>query len=352
MKINFLDTQAYSMSKDEKQPFFLSAQKELTEYHRNNCIPYRRMLDSMGFNQRNVTTSADIPFLPVGLFKRLRLVSGEAEGNSVLTSSGTGGIRSQVSLNAETAQNQRMALANITSDFLGGKRLPMLVLDTPDVLKPPLRQTARGAGVAGFSVCGRHRVFALNKDMSLNVNTIREFLQSYGDSPFFVFGFTFLVWKNLVLECEKNGVTFDMRNGTLIHGGGWKKLVDCAVSREEFHSRLERVCGLKHIHDYYGMAEQAGSVFMECEYGHLHASIFSEVYVLNPTDFLPCSLGERGIIAVQSLLPTSYPGHSLLTQDEGVLLGEDDCPCGRKGRYFKVLGRLPKAEIRGCSDVY
>ena len=35
-------------------------------------------------------------------------------------------------------------------------------------------------------------------------------------------------------------------------------------------------------------------------------------------------------------MPTSYPGHSLLTEDEGVLLGEDDCTCSRLGKYFKI----------------
>jgi hypothetical protein len=35
-----------------------------------------------------------------------------------------------------------------------------------------------------------------------------------------------------------------------------------------------------------------------------------------------------------------------------VILGEDDCPCGRKGKYIKVLGRIRNAEIRGCSDTY
>ena len=35
-----------------------------------------------------------------------------------------------------------------------------------------------------------------------------------------------------------------------------------------------------------------------------------------------------------------------------VILGEDDCPCGRNGKYFKINGRLKNAEIRGCSDTY
>ena len=68
--------------------------------------------------------------------------------------------------------------------------------------------------------------------------------------------------------------------------------------------------------------------------------------------FSEAEIGETGIIQVVSTIPESYPGHSLLTEDEGCILGEDDCPCGRKGKYFKINGRLKNAEIRGCSDTY
>ena len=64
------------------------------------------------------------------------------------------------------------------------------------------------------------------------------------------------------------------------------------------------------------------------------------------------SIGEIGIIQTVSVLPKSYPGHSLLTEDEGILLGEDDCECGRLGKYFRIVGRIKNAEIRGCSDTY
>ncbi|MBQ3377287.1 MAG: hypothetical protein IJG62_03360, partial [Synergistaceae bacterium] len=94
------------------------------------------------------------------------------------------------------------------------------------------------------------------------------------------------------------------------------------------------------------------SVYMECECGHLHASNFSDIIIRRAFDFKECAIGEKGIIQVLSSIPESYPGHSLLTEDEGILLGEDDCPCGRMGKYFKVLGRMQKAEIRGCSDTY
>ena len=65
---------------------------------------------------------------------------------------------------------------------------------------------------------------------------------------------------------------------------------------------------------------------MECECGHLHTSIFSDIITRKPVNFSECEVGEPGIIQVVSTIPESYPGHSLLTEDEGVILGEDDCP--------------------------
>ena len=61
--------------------------------------------------------------------------------------------------------------------------------------------------------------------------------------------------------------------------------------------------------------------------------------------------GQRGLIQLLSLLPTSYPGHNILTEDVGEIIGEDDCKCGLKGKHFLVHGRAKQAEIRGCSDV-
>jgi hypothetical protein len=62
--------------------------------------------------------------------------------------------------------------------------------------------------------------------------------------------------------------------------------------------------------------------------------------------------GERGLLQVLSVLPGSYPGHSLLTEDLGDWVGEDAPGSTLGGRHFRVLGRAPRSEIRGCSDTY
>jgi hypothetical protein len=100
------------------------------------------------------------------------------------------------------------------------------------------------------------------------------------------------------------------------------------------------------------MVEQTGSIFVECEHNYLHAPIFSDIIIRSPVDFKVSDFNEVGIIQLISVLPSSYPGHSILTEDEGYIIGEDDCKCGRKGKYFKIIGRIKNAEIRGCSDTY
>ena len=351
-----LEKAPYSLSKDEKNRILTERLKELTKLHKENCEEYSRILDSISFDLEKVDSYENLPFLPVRLFKELELRSvPKEEVVKTMTSSGTSGQAvSKIYLDRTTSSNQQKTMVKIVSDYTGSGRMPMIILDCPSVVKNRLMFSARGAGILGFSIFGAKKIYALDDGMNLNVEALKEFLEKYKGQKILLFGFTFMVWKHFYKELVrlKDEVSFDLSNGILIHGGGWKKLVNEAVSPEEFHRRLKDICGLDSIHDYYGMVEQTGCIYMQCECGHLHASIFSDVIIRKPEDFSICKKGERGIIQVVSAIPESYPGHSLLTEDEGEILGEDDCPCGRKGKYFKIYGRLKNAEIRGCSDTY
>lgn len=351
-----LEKAPYSLSKDEKNRILTERLKELTKLHKENCEEYSRILDSISFDLEKVDNYENLPFLPVRLFKELELRSvPKEEVVKTMTSSGTSGQAvSKIYLDRTTSSNQQKTMVKIVSDYTGSGRMPMIILDCPSVVKNRLMFSARGAGILGFSIFGAKKIYALDDDMNLNVEALKEFLEKYKGQKILLFGFTFMVWKHFYKELVrlKDEVSFDLSNGILIHGGGWKKLVNEAVSPEEFHRRLKDICGLDSIHDYYGMVEQTGCIYMQCECGHLHASIFSDVIIRKPEDFSICKKGERGIIQVVSAIPESYPGHSLLTEDEGEILGEDDCSCGRKGKYFKIYGRLKNAEIRGCSDTY
>lgn len=354
---DILNIPPYSLDKEEKEKLLTERLSELTRLHMDKCPEYAKMLDSIGFDIEKIDSYKDIPFLPVRLFKELELKSvSDEEIVKTMTSSGTTGQAvSKIYLDRATSSNQQKTMVKIVSEFTGSSRMPMIIIDCPSVVKNRAMFSARGAGILGFSIFGAKKIYALDDNMNLDVEGLRALLEKYKGQKILLFGFTFMIWQHFYKELvrlKKKGITFDLSNGVLIHGGGWKKLVSEAVSHDEFHRRLKDACGLEHIHDYYGMVEQTGCIYMECECGHLHASIFSDIITRKPIDFSECKIGEKGIIQVVSTIPESYPGHSLLTEDEGTILGEDDCPCGRKGKYFSISGRLKNAEIRGCSDTY
>ena len=354
---DIIDILPYSLDAEEKNRLLTKRLVALTEHHRENCGEYRRMLDAIGYDAGTVKSYKDLPFLPVRLFKELELRSvPQNEVVKTMTSSGTTGQAvSKIYLDKATSSNQQKTMVKIVSEFTGSSRMPMIIIDCPGVIKDRAMFSARGAGILGFSIFGSKKIYALDDDMKLDVEGLQEFLEKFKGQKILLFGFTFMIWQhfyNELIRLKNEGIIFDLSNGILIHGGGWKKLLSEAVSEEEFHKKLNESCGIEHIHDYYGMVEQTGCIYMECECGHFHASIFSDVVVRRPIDFSEADIGESGIIQVVSAIPESYPGHSLLTEDEGVILGIDDCSCGRKGKYFKISGRLKNAEIRGCSDTY
>lgn len=347
----------YSLERGEKEKMLTERLTELTKLHQDRCPEYARILESINFDVNRISSFRELPFLPVRLFKELELKSVAPDDVvKTMTSSGTTGQAvSKIYLDRATSSNQQKTMVKIVSDFTGSGRMPMLIIDCPSVVKDRAMFSARGAGILGFSIFSVKKIYALDDEMKLDVAGVKEFLEKYKGQKILLFGFTFMVWQHFykeLLRLRDENILFDLSNGILIHGGGWKKLTSEAVSPEEFHQRMNEICGLNHIHDYYGMVEQTGCIYMECECGHLHASIFSDVITRRPIDFSECEIGEKGIIQVVSTIPESYPGHSLLTEDEGIILGEDDCPCGRKGKYFKIIGRMKNAEIRGCSDTY
>lgn len=345
----------YSLKSDEKEKRLFEGLIELTEYHREHCQSYARILDTIGVDLSKCHHVEDIPYIPVRLFKLYDMLSVNREDVAkTLTSSGTSGQQvSRIFLDKENVRRQTKVLAEIITSYIGKQRLPLLLLDTEMVKKDRSMFSARGAGIIGFTTFGRNVTYALNENMEIDIEKIRAYVEKHKGETILMFGYTYMIWQYVVRALEEAGVSLPIEKSILFHIGGWKKLKDQAVDTETFNNRLHAVLGGNvSIYNYYGMAEQLGSVFVECEHGHMHCSNYSDVVIRRPADFSVAGMRERGLMELVSLLPISYPGHAILTEDEGEILGEDDCPCGRMGKYFKIHGRIKGAELRGCSDTY
>jgi hypothetical protein len=348
---DLLDRPQFSVSQGEKSRLLQSGLEELTHYHRRHCAEYDRILSLLD-GDGGLTDLASVPYLPATLFKTHALRSvPENEIFKTLTSSGTTGQQaSRIVLDRETARLQSTALSKIMMHVLGPRRLPMILIESSGLIKNRESLSARAAGLVGMSNFGRAHFYALEDNMELDEPGLREFLKQYGDAPFLIFGFTFMAWQYLLLRIAN--LRMDLSNGILVHSGGWKKLQELAVTNPEFKRRFQESTGLHRIFNFYGMVEQVGSVFLEGEDGYLYPPNFADVIIRDPVTWKEAPVGSPGVIQVLSLLPRSYPGHSLLTEDLGVVHGIDDSDCGRMGKRFSVLGRVPRAELRGCSDTH
>jgi hypothetical protein len=384
----FLEGSPFGQSHDIKQPGLLAELSELTRLHSEGSASYARMIASVFGRNPRYDCLEDLPWLPVQLFKRLELksVPDEQIVRTLVSSGTTGAAPSRVFLDKETARAQTTALARIVGHFIGPQRLPMVIVDNRSsaegIPRSPTEATrdnrseaegiprspngatrddnsvvanriqfnARGAATLGFSNMGRDHFYALDARLEPKWGELEDYLRKHAGHPLMLFGFTFLVWQ-FAQQAQAAGVALRFPAGSiLIHGGGWKKLQDRQVSNDTFKAGLRDTFGLERVHNYYGMVEQVGSIFFECEAGWLHTPAYADVIVRDRMTLEPLACGQEGLIQVLSLLPRSYPGHSLLTEDLGTIAGEDDCSCGRKGKRFAVAGRLPQAELRGCSD--
>ncbi|MGZ4033306.1 MAG: LuxE/PaaK family acyltransferase [Bacteroidia bacterium] len=349
---DFIEIPQFSLDKTTKAELLFSQLKELHNYHCVHCSDYKKISDITFPDAGKAKSIAELPFLPVSIFKTQQLKSiTDDEVYKVLTSSGTtGSVPSSIYLDTDTAKLQTVSLSKIITHVIGKSRLPMLIIDSKEVLKNRNSFSARGAGIVGLSVFGKDHTYALNEDYTLNEETVAEFLKKYNGQPVFIFGFTYMIWQYLLNNSKNSDI--DLSNALLIHSGGWKKLIEFAVDNATFKRQLFEKFKLKKVYNFYGMIEQIGSVYIENSEGYLHCPNFADIIIRNPVDFSVQPNGKEGLIQVVSALPKSYPGHSLLTEDIGVCMGEDDSKIAWKGKYFKIIGRAAKAELRGCSDTF
>ncbi len=343
-----LEHDIFGLAGDEKQQALMPVMQALHAHHYDHSEAYRKL--AAGFQIHSDSLSS-WPYVAVRLFKQFTLSSvPDTEVFRILQSSGTTGqTPARVVLDKATSARQSKVLVKIMQNFIGRQRLPMLIIDSPSVLKDRTL-SARAAGIQGMAFFGRQPVYALNDDMTINHAALSTFIDQHGQSPVLVFGFTFMVWKYFVRALQQADQQYSLLKATLIHSGGWKKLVEEQVDNATFKQTLQAVAGIRHVHNFYGMAEQVGTVFVECEHGHLHVPSLADIIVRHPHTLAEQPVGKPGLIQVISAIPTSYPGYSLLTEDMGRLIAENGCGCGRAGKYFEIHGRLPKTEVRGCSD--
>lgn len=295
-----------------------------------------------------------IPYVHVSVFKKfhtkLSLIS-EDDIALRLHSSATSGQPSTIILDKEAVKAQKGMSYQIMTEYLGTKKLPMVIYDLPPSKGNNSEIGARMSANVAYMRFASKYLFALKKipngKTELDVEALREFVSKH--EKILHFGFTYMVY-DFLTKNNVSGIFNESHNGTLIHIGGWKKLESQSVSKKVFNSLLKEKLKVDRIIDVYGFTELMGMNFPDCEFGKKHVPNNTRVLVRDPDTLELLPNGEPGVLQFLSSFPTSYFGNSILTDDIGVVYDEP-CECGHTTQYFEVIGRKLKSETRGCGDI-
>lgn len=343
----------FSFTESEKKKYFKKNFIEIIKHHIQKCKKYSRLLKKLNFKIENNLAIYQIPPVPVSIFKDNILYSCEKKKIvKKLLSSGTSGTkRSQIFLDPVNSIVQTKVLFQIMSHFFGKKRMPMLVIDKKHENETRDNLVASQAAVNGFSLLSKKIFYAYKSNGEVNFDDIKIFNDSFNKEKKIVFGFTDKVY-NFFFE-NKNQLRYQkFNNCTLLHGGGWKKLESKSIDSKIFKTTLKKNYYFEKIVNYYGLIEQTGSIFVECDKcDAFKCSIYSDVFIRNKNFDIENKENKIGLLQLMSLLPSSYPGNNIITEDLGMICSNKICRCSFKGKLFRVLGRSKNSEVRGCANI-
>ena len=334
---------------ERDQPKFLRDINALTRHHLDGCPEYRRIFPEWTGGK----AIEDIPFLHVGIFKHVSLkTSNETirHGRTLLSSATTSGQPSRIFLDEQSSKLQAQSSEKILRAVIGEIKCPLLVLDSSQALRSR-ELSARIAAAMSLKPMASEIYFLLESMETPNVlkwNILQEILERH--DRVMVYGFTWILWLSWALGEFPDSIRRLLRGKTVffIHSGGWKKLEAQKVGAEQLNERLLADLGSESkVIDFYGLVEQVGIVFPLVEGGYRQVPIWGDCLVRDPFTLEPI-YDRPGQLQFLNLLSYGSPYHSVLTEDLGII---DSADRERPIKRFKLLGRLPKAEVRGCANV-
>lgn len=341
---------------EASRALFLNSFKENALHHYENHTFTKRLWDKLGFHPSSIKTEEDLAKVPgtmVHLYKEHELRTAKTEDLVLtLTSSGTGGQKSQQFLDQRSLDNvKKLALTIHQSLGMASEKEYNYLCFTYDP------QVANDLGTAFTdelltNFTGKKEVYyaiqwqEVKQDFVLNEEGVVETLKRFAASGIStrILGFPALLFEVI----EKHNIQLDLGPDSWLQtGGGWKGKADKEIPKQEFRKFIEERLGIpqKNQRDLFGMVEH-GIPYVDCELGNLHIPNYARVYVRSPHDLSLRPKGERGLLHFLCSYNFSYPAPSLLTTDYG-RVGE--CACGIKGDVLILEGRAGVSKHKGCA---
>ena len=350
-----LESNPFDFSQSNKD-LFLRSFKENASHHYLKHEFTRKLWDKLGFHPDMIKCEEDLANVPgtmVHLYKEHELCSvPRDELKLVLTSSGTGGQKSQQFLDQKSLENvKRLAFSIHQSLGMADARKynylcftydPAVANDLGTAFTDELLTNFTGKNEVYYAIQWNAEI----KDFELNETGVLETLNRFAaaDIPTRVLGFPALLYEII----EKNNLKINLgKDSWLQTGGGWKGKADKEIPKHEFRKLVQERLGIpaEHQRDLFGMVEH-GIPYVDCAHGNLHIPNYARVYTRSPRDLSLLTKGQKGLLHFLCSYNFSYPAPSLLTTDYGRV---GTCSCGIQGDTLILEGRAGISKHKGCA---
>ncbi|WP_020535766.1 hypothetical protein [Lewinella cohaerens] len=316
--------------KTVKDQHFTALTLDIFRYQAENNPVYWEFLKLLGIKQAEIQRIEDIPFLPIELFKKYELQSGQWSVQQTFTSSGTTGSATSKHLVRDTAwylENARRGFEYFYGDL---KEFAILAL-LPSYLE---RQ--------GSSLILMAQDFIEQSQSSLGgfylynqeelVQHLQNIQQEQPATKVLLLGVSFA----LLDLAEANAI--DLGNVIIMETGGMKGRRE-EITRTELHQRLKLAFHQESIHSEYGMTELFSQAYSKGA-GLFLPTPTMRVLTREITDPLQLQSEQRtgvlNIIDLANLDTISF----IATEDLGKVYPDGS---------FEILGRLDASDVRGCN---
>jgi non-ribosomal peptide synthetase component F len=301
---------------------------ELFHLHRTHNPVYRRFVEALRVDPARVRTTADIPHLPITLFRNHRVLLDGLDPRSHFTSSGTTGAITSSHFVPYPRVYERSFMTSFTATYGPPETWRILAL-LPAYLE---------------------------REGSSLVYMAQHLIQESGDplSGTYLYRYDELahVLRRSEAEGQRTlllGVTFalldlaeqhpiPLRHTTIMETGGMKGRRPELV-REELHRILQQAFGVADIHSEYGMTELLSQAWSTGK-GLYHCPPWMRVSLREVNDPLaavpPGRTGGINVIDLANLASCPF----IATQDLGRMHADG---------AFEVLGRFDHSQVRGCN---
>jgi len=308
-----------------------------------------------GATPGTVASWEDVPAVPTGAFKRLRLLSAEEgrEPDAVFHTSGTSRTERRGEHPVASLRLYRSALLPAFSVHLlpDGARLPVLAL-MPSPQDAPTSSLSYMIGAVSEAFGAEGGGWFAAADGELQQEELLRAVEGAVDTgaPVLIAATAFALahWLD---GLARDDLRFVLPEGSrVMETGGFKGRVR-GVSREDlYHGILARLgIPMSRVVNEYGMTEML-SQFYESVFSRSRASDaglgdrfhvgppWVRTRILDPVSLVRVPDGETGLLCHHDLANLGSVA-CVLTEDLGVAVAGG----------FRLLGRLPGAEPRGCS---